>query len=273
MPRAALVNAKDAEHARHSAHLVVQTHFRLAEFIKEGMTLGEVDEEVARLLEEFSCKSCFRHYRAGNLPPFPSHACLSLNECIVHGTASYESRPLQAGDIFSIDIGVTANGWIGDAAWTYAIKERSPEAETLMECGKESLRRGVERLRPGKPYIDWARAVQSCVEQEKGFHCVRGLGGHGIGRSLHTPPFIANVVPTYPGEWPEAFTKAQPGVLVAVEPMIAIGTGSTEQAPGEWPIFTADGSLSVHYEADVLITEDGPDNLTEGLFELPDVIG
>jgi len=273
MSRVALVSSKDAPSARHSAQLVVETHFRLAEFITEGMTLAQVDAEVARILDDLRCKSCFRHYRAGKLPPFPSYACLSLNDCIVHGTSTYETRPLRAGDIFSIDIGVSAGGWIGDAAWTYAIGERTDEAAALMDCGKESLRRGVERLRPGKPYIDWARAVQSCVEHERGFHCVRGLGGHGIGRSLHSPPFIANVVPTYPGEWPEAFTKAQPGVLLAVEPMIAVGTGATKQADGEWPIFTADGSLSVHYEADVLITEDGPENLTEGLFGLPDVVG
>jgi methionyl aminopeptidase len=127
-------------------------------------------------------------------------------------------------------------------------------------------------MQPQRPLIDWAKAVQKHVEKECGFHLVRGLGGHGIGRELHGPPFISNVIPTYPGEWGEAWKPWVPGMLVAVEPMIAIGTTETRTKGREWPIWTGDGSLAVHYEADVLITAHGPRNLTEGLFEMPDVI-
>ncbi|HHN77904.1 MAG TPA: M24 family metallopeptidase, partial [Phycisphaerales bacterium] len=179
---------------------------------------------------------------------------------------------LKPGDVLKIDIGVSYRGWIGDAAWTYSFGEPQPEVRKLLDTGIESLRRGIEKLRPGLTYKSWADTVQQYVEQEQGFHLVRGLGGHGYGRKLHTPPFISNVRPEYPGEWPDADRPCEPGVLVAVEPMIAIGTPNTAQSARTWPIFTADGSLSSHHEHDVLITEDGPRVLTEGLYDLPDVV-
>jgi methionyl aminopeptidase len=167
-------------------------------------------------------------------------------------------------------------GWVGDAAWTYVFGEMSPLVKRLTDCGKESLRRGVMQLQPGKPYINWAREVQTCVESPPpegyGFHLVRGLGGHGYGRRLHAPPFVANTVPNHVGEWPDALTLAEPGTLIAVEPMVAVGTGATFQPRKQWPVFTKDGSLSVHYEHDVLIGEEGPIVLTEGLESTRDVI-
>jgi len=102
---------------------------------------------------------------------------------------------------------------------------------------------------------------------------VRGLGGHGYGRTLHGAPFISNVVPRHRSEWPDAWKLFTPGMLIAVEPMISVGGPEIDSRPRRWPIFTPDGSLSVHYEADVLITEDGPRNLTEGMDALPDVVG
>ncbi|MHC4768265.1 MAG: M24 family metallopeptidase, partial [Planctomycetota bacterium] len=119
----------------------------------------------------------------------------------------------------------------------------------------------------------WAKAIQPYVEGECGYHLVRGLGGHGYGHSLHGPPFISNVTPRHPGEWPDAWSSFDRGMLLAVEPMIAVGTGEIVSEGKQWPIYTADGSLSVHYEADVLVTEDGPMDLTEGMDQLPDVVG
>ncbi len=240
------------------------------------MTLAQIDTFVARTLDDLACRSCFLNYQVPRSPKFPSHACLSLNECIVHGTAGYFTAPMKAGDVLKIDIGVWFEGWVGDAAWTYVFGEPSLTTKRLMECGKEALSRGVKELQPNHPYINWARAVQSFVESPPpagcGFHLVRGLGGHGYGRKLHGPPFISNVVPSSPGEWPDALSLAQPGTLIAVEPMIAVGTGDTTQKPGTWPVFTADRSLSVHYEHDVLITDNGPEILTAGLEQLRDTI-
>jgi methionyl aminopeptidase len=249
-------------------------HERLVEHLRAGLTLAEVDAFVGRTLEDLACRSAFHRYRIPGHPPFPSLSCLSVDECIVHGTHLMSDRPLEPGNIFSIDIGVVHHGWIGDAAWTYAIEAVPDEtAARLMACGRETLRRGIASMQAGRPLIDWARAVQPYVEEEQGFKLVRGLGGHGYGRKLHGPPFVSNVVPRSRVEWPDAWQSFKPGMLIAVEPMIAVGTGQTHSASGQWPIFTKDGSLSVHYEANVLITSDGPRDLTDGLDALPDVVG
>lgn len=262
----------DADAAHTSAQFVVETHRRLASWLEPGQTLAQIDSFVAATLADLKCRSCFLGYKVPRSPAFPSHACLSVNECVVHGTAGYLTRPLELGDVLKIDIGVNHRGWIGDAAWTYVFGRPNDEVRRLCDSGKRSIRLGIDQLRVGNTYEAWARTVQEHVEDECGFHLVRGLGGHGFGRKLHTPPFISNVLPSFPGEWPDATRPCEAGTLIAVEPMIAIGTGQTIQTKGTWPIFTSDGSLAVHYEHDVLITDDGPRVLTEGLDELDDVI-
>lgn len=269
---ARVTSEKDVKGATEAAGKVVEMHQRLADFLARGQTLAHIDSFVARTLDDLGCKSCFRGYRVPRMPPFPSHACLSVNECVVHGTAGYLARPLEPGDVLKIDIGVSYHGWIGDAAWTYTFGTPTDQVRRLMDAGKTSLKIGCEQIRPGNTFMAWARTVQNHVESECGFHLVRGLGGHGYGRRLHEPPYISNVVPTFSGEWPDGSRACEPGILIAVEPMIAIGTGQIAQARNEWPIFTADGSLSVHYEHDVLITADGPRVLTAGLEQINDVI-
>lgn len=272
MRKVPVVSAQDVAGAHAAARCVVEAHRRVSAFLRPGLGLPELDRFIARTLEELQCRSCFLGYRMPRGPAFPSHACLSVNNCVVHGTAGSHAQPLRGGDVLKVDIGVVHHGWIGDAAWTYAFAPVSEEAARLMACGKEALRRGIAVLKPGTPYIEWARAVQTFVEQECGFHLVRGLGGHGYGRQLHMAPFVSNTVPAYAEEWPEAYQPARPGTLLALEPMIAAGTGRTIQRPQEWPVYTADGSLAVHYEHDVLISDHGPVVLTEGLEQLRDVI-
>ena len=152
-----------------AADRVCRVHESLTEFIAPGKTLAEIDAHVADTLVRLNSRSCFLRYRVPGLGPFPSHSCLSLNECVVHGTHLDVLRPLEAGDVISIDIGVLHNGWIGDAAWTYGLVEVSDTARRLMDVGIDSLRRGIEAMQPGRPLIDWARAVQQCVEKEAGF--------------------------------------------------------------------------------------------------------
>lgn len=265
------LTASDVDGAFAAAQRVVDVHRALVGYVRPGLTLAQIDTFVARQLESLGAKSCFLGYRQSFADPkFPSHACLSVNDCIVHGTAGYLTRPLAAGDLVKIDIGVAYRGWIGDAAWTYSLGKPSEQNRKLMNAGKESLRRGIDTLRPGKRLIDWAKAVQSCVEDEFGFHLVRGLGGHGYGRKLHDAPFISNSVPIHRAEWPDSELACAPGMMLAVEPMIAAGTGRTKTTKGTWPVLTGDGSFSCHHEHDVLITENGPRVLTEGLDELPD---
>lgn len=273
MSKPTLVSPAEADVAHAAGQCVVRTHERLVEFLRVGQTLAEIDAFVAKVLEDLGCRSCFLGYKVGRGPAFPSHACLSVNECVVHGTAGYYTKPMVEGDVLKIDIGVWHKGFIGDAAWTYAFKRQTSEAKRLMDAGKESLRLGCAQLRAGNTYLKWAQTVQECVEGRHKLHLIRGLGGHGIGRALHGPPFVSNVVPTYQGEWAEAHAKCLPGTLIAVEPMLAIGTGATRQAAQQWPVFTADGSLSAHYEHDVYISETGPRILTEGLEKMPDVVG
>jgi len=264
---------RDIEAAEAAAQCVVRTHERLVQFLRVGQTLAQIDSFVADTLKELDCRSAFLNYSMQGHPPFRSHACLSLNHCIVHGEHDLTAEPIKPGDLLSIDIGVYHHGWVGDAAWTYAIETASDQAMKLMQCGRECLRRGIAAMQAGRPLIDWARAVQTHAERECGFHLVRGLGGHGYGRRLHGTPFISNVTPKFRGEWPDAWTLFKPGMLVAVEPMIALGTHYIQADKKAWPIYTADGSLSVHYEADVLITEEGPRDLTDGMQDLPDVVG
>ncbi len=255
-----------------AARAVVDIHHALSAWMHIGVTVAQIDDEVARLLKTMNSTSCFHRYKTGRYPPFPSQACLSVNDCIVHGTAWTHTSPLKAGDVLKIDIGVRKNNWIGDAAWTYAFGAKSEEVEKLTACGIESLKRGITALQPGDKLIEWAKAVQGHVETECGFHLVVGLGGHGYGKRLHADPWISNVLPTAATPWPDAHKKITPGMTLAVEPMIAIGTGKISETPGDWPIRTADGSMAVHYEADVLITDDGPRDLTAGLSDVNDII-
>lgn len=272
MTRPTVATTAEADLAFQAAQRVVTVHQRLVEFLRVGQTLAEIDAFVGRTLTDLACRSCFMGYKVPRCPPFPSHACLSLNECVVHGTAWYEPRPTRPGDVLKIDIGVSYRGWIGDAAWTYVFGHRTDLVDRLTRCGKESLRLGIDKLRPGVPYVEWARAVQNHVERDCGFKCIQRWGGHGYGRRLHEPPHLPNTVPLSHLEWPEANEPWTPGTLVAVEPMIAVGTGETVQAKNAWPVFTGDGSLSVHYEHDVLITQSGNQVLTEGLEQLDDLI-
>lgn len=268
-----ITREQDVTLAEEAAMRVVRVHEALVEMLRPGVTAIEIDRFVASTLDRLGCTSCFLGYKARGHPPYPSHACISVNDCIVHGTHLSERAPLAPGDLLKVDVGVRHRGFIGDAAWTYSVGTQTELGRRLQACGMESLRRGIRAMVPGKPLVDWARAVQDHVERECGFFLVRGLGGHGIGRALHEPPFISNVVPSYPGEWSEAWKPFEPGMLVAVEPMIAVSTSEIRSSGREWPIRTTDGSLSVHYEADVLVTADGPRNLTEGLFDLPEVVG
>ena len=264
---------RDIDGAQAAAECVVQMHRGLVDFLSPGQTLPEIDAFIGRELKKMKSRSCFIRYRIPGQAPFPSHSCLSVNECVVHGTHEMSDAALEDGDLISIDIGVRHNGWIGDAAWTYAIREVSDDARRLMDVGKESLRLGIQSMQPGRPLSDWARAVQVYVEDESGFSLVRGLGGHGYGKNLHGPPFISNVVPRHAAEWTDAFNSFKPGLLVAVEPMLSLTTDSVRSEGRDWPLFSADDSLSVHYESDILITPEGPLNLTAGLFDLPDLVG
>ena len=273
MKTSSLVTGKEIHAAELSAKHVVEIHKALTDFLRVGLTLPEIDGFVGEKLSALKCKSAFYKYKIPGQPPFPSQSCLSVNDCVVHGTHIMEQAPLVPGDLVSIDIGVTHHGWIGDAAWTWGIEEVSDENMKLMQAGRECLLAGVAAMQPNRPLMDFAKAVQGVAEKEFGFHLIRGLGGHGYGKTLHAPPFVSNVVPAHPSEWPDAWCNLEEGMLIAVEPMLAVGTAQIEHNRGTWPIYSADHSMTVHYEADVLIGKDGPIDFTAELHNLPYIAG
>jgi len=190
----------------------------------------------------------FKGYRG-----YPASLCTSINEEIVHGIPS--SRVLRSGDIISLDFGVVYNGFYGDAAVTFPVGEISSRAEKLIATAQESLAKGVAKLKEGNRLSDISYAIQSHVESQ-GFSVIRSFVGHGIGFSLHEEPQIPNF--GTPGRGP----KLKPGMVLAIEPMIAIGNWEVEILADNWTAVTKDRSLSAHYEHTVALTRSGVEILS-----------
>jgi methionyl aminopeptidase len=184
---------------------------------------------------------------------YPAALCISPNSMVVHGIPT-EYRACE-GDLVSIDLGVTLDGFVADSACTFAVGDVDPEAQRLLDVGQEALAAGIEQARPGNRLSDISHAVQ-VVTEEAGFSVVRSLVGHGVGRSYHEDPQIPNFGP--PGRGP----LLAEGMTLAIEPMINAGGPDVYLHEDEWSISTADDSLSVHFEHTVGITDAGPRILT-----------
>jgi len=185
---------------------------------------------------------------------FPGSLCTSINEEVVHGIPSNE-RILKEGDLLSIDVGVKLGGWCSDSARTFAVGEISPERDCLLEVTQEALDRAVEAAVPGARIGDIGHAVQSVVEGT-GFSIIRDLVGHGIGRKVHEEPQVPNR--GRPGTGPEL----REGMVLAMEPMIAVGGYQIRTLSDDWTMVTADGSAAAHFEHTVALTTEGPRVLT-----------
>ena len=184
---------------------------------------------------------------------FKGSACVSVNEELIHGIPG--KRVLKEGDIVSIDGGAELNGFHGDNAWTFAVGTVSEEAAALMEATRIALERAIEAARPGNRMGDIGHAVQSYAES-RGYHVVRQYVGHGIGRKLHESPEVPNF-----GQ-PGRGIRLLPGMTLAIEPMIAMGTHQVRVLRDGWTVVNASGQLTAHYEHTVAITESGPVILT-----------
>jgi methionyl aminopeptidase len=218
-------------------------------FIRPGLTTREVDQFAASRIAHHGARSAFLGYRK-----YPCHICISVNDEVVHGLAN--ERRLQFGDIVSLDIGVVYNRFIGDTARTVAVGGCSLEAQRLMDVTERALHEGIARGVPGNRVSDISRAVQSYVEGN-GFSVVREFVGHGVGRTVHEEPQVPNYV--------DARTKdhrLQPGMTLAIEPMVNAGGPGVKILKDGWTAVTQDGSLSAHFEHTVLITESEPEILT-----------
>ena len=216
--------------------------------VREGVTTGELDEAVERFIRSQGAEPAFKGYRG-----FAGSICASPNSMVVHGIPG--PYALSRGDIISVDIGVVLDGWVADGAVTFGVGPITPVARKLLEVTRASLFDAVEQCRPGKRLGDVSHAVQQRVEGE-GMSVVRSLVGHGIGRAMHEDPQIPNYGP--PGRGP----LLEPGMVLAVEPMVNAGRHMVRMGDDGWAIYSQDGSLAAHFEFTIAVTEDGPRILT-----------
>lgn len=223
--------------------------------VKAGATTLQIDKVAEEAVRARGAIPAFLGYPSGSAaPPFPGTICASLNDEVVHGIPG--PARLEDGDILSVDIGLILDGWVADSARTFPIGAISPEATRLISVTETALARAIAQACPGKHVGDIGHAVQSEVEAA-GFSVVRALVGHGVGRTMHEEPQVPNF--GEPGTGP----VLEPGIVIAIEPMVnAGGVDVTVDADG-WTIRTADGSLSAHAEHTVAITENGPRILTQ----------
>ncbi len=236
---------------REAGKIVSDTHELLRKAIRPGVTTKELDKLAEDFIKSQGAMPSFLGYSG-----YPASICVSINDEVVHGIPN-GYRTIENGDVVSLDIGAYYKGYHGDAARTYTVGDVSEEAAKLVQVTKESLFEGLKKAKPGNHLHEISEAIQHFVE-DNGYSVVRDLVGHGIGKQLHEEPQIPNYKPA--GRGP----KLQPGMTLAIEPMVNIGRYDIRVLDDDWTIVTLDGSLSAHYEHTVLITENGYELLTAG---------
>jgi methionyl aminopeptidase len=246
---------KEVAAIQRSSRIVAQVLADLKGFIEPGIMTKDLDDFAEKRALELGSIPAFKGYRG-----YPSSLCTSINEEIIHGIPS--SRKLREGDVISLDFGVVFDGYYGDAAVTYPVGEVSHEAKRLIEAVERAFFKGFEKLQDGNRISDISHAIQNSVESQ-GFSVIRAFVGHGIGISLHEEPQIPNF--GVPGRGP----KIKEGLVLAIEPMIAVGDWDVEIKDDNWTAITKDRSLSAHYEHTVAFTQQGAKILSQLKDELP----
>lgn len=245
-------SAAELDVMRQAGRINAEVRALLMEAVRPGITGTELDRLAKQAIAERGAEPTFVGYAPAGKPPYPGAICFSVNEELVHGIPS--DRVLQEGDIVSIDLGVTYQGYVADAAFTAGVGTVSEVAQELMDVTKASLWAGIESARPGNRLGDISHAIGHCSGGRYGI--VRGYGGHGVGRKMHMDPHIPNYGRAGTG------IKLMPGMVFALEPMLAVGGHETEELNDAWTVVMSDGSLSAHFEETVAITADGPEVLT-----------
>lgn len=240
---------REIELMRESNRLLAEVHKALEESIRPGMTTLDVDRLGEKLIRDRGCIPNFKNYNG-----YPASVCVSVNDEVVHGIPS-RYRVLQEGDIVSLDAGLIYKGYHSDAARTHAVGKVSPEKQKLMDVTRQSFFEGMKYAKEGNYLYDISNAIDAYVSQF-GYGIVRDLVGHGIGTHLHEDPQIPNFAQKKRG------IKLAPGMTLAVEPMINMGTWQVEFLSDGWTVVTKDGLPSAHYENTILITEGEPEILT-----------
>ena len=244
-------SSREIELMRESGRILALVHDELAKMIRPGISTKQIDKVCEEMIRSYGCTPNFLHYQG-----YPASVCVSVNEEVVHGIPSH-SRIIKEGDIVSLDMGLIYHGYHSDAARTHAVGQISPEARQLIDVTRQSFYEGIKMARPGMHLHDISNAIAAYVTSY-GYGIVKALVGHGIGTSLHEEPQIPNFAQKRKGP------KLRPGMTLAIEPMINMGTGDVEWLDDDWTVVSADHSLSAHYENTILITEGDPEILTLG---------
>jgi methionyl aminopeptidase len=239
---------RELEAMARAGEVVAEVLELMGESIRPGVTTGELDRLAEKHIQSRGGTPTFKGFRG-----FPASICASPNAMVVHGIPG--KYVLESGDLLTVDVGVTREGFVADSAYTFAVGEIEPEAQRLLDACQAALEAGIAEARAGNRIGDISAAVQH-VTEEAGFSVVRTLVGHGVGRTMHEEPQIPNF--GEPGRGPEL----APGMTLAIEPMITAGDAEVVLADDGWSISTADGSLSAHFEHTVAVTDDEPRVLT-----------
>ena len=246
-------NERELESMRQACKITAAARALAGEMVRPGVTTKAIDQAVYDYIVSQGAKPSFLNYNG-----FPASACISVNSTVIHGIPG--GYTLKEGDIVSIDVGAFYKGFHGDCAATFACGAISTEAQKLIDVTQQSFFEGMRFAKKGSRVQDISHAIQTYVESN-GFSVVRSFVGHGVGRKLHEEPEVPNF--GNPGRGP----RLLPGMTIAVEPMVNVGTHEVRILKDGWTVLTADGNLSAHYENTVLITDGEPEILTvtEGL--------
>ena len=234
---------------RRAGRITAQARALAGSLVRPGITTGEIDDAVRKFIRSQGAQPSFLGYNG-----FPASACISVNEVVIHGIPS-KRRVLEEGDIVSVDVGAYIDGFHGDCAATYPCGAVSEEARRLIDVTRQSFWEGFQFAKAGQRVSDISHAVQAYVERH-GYSVVRDFVGHGVGAKLHEAPEVPNFGPAGHG------VRLQPGMAIAVEPMVCAGDWRVKVLKDGWTTVSADGSLTAHYENTILITEDGPEVTT-----------
>ncbi len=240
---------REIELMRESGRILSIVHTELAKMIKPGISTLDIDKRCYEVIRDFGCIPSFLNYQG-----YPASVCVSVNDEVVHGIPN-KNRILKDGDLVSLDAGVIYKGYHSDAARTVAVGEISAEWKRLMDVTKQSFFEGIKYAKPGYRIGDISGAIQDYAESF-GYSLVRELVGHGVGRELHEDPQVPNFRTKRKG------IRLEPGMTLAIEPMVNMGHYDVNWLDDGWTVVTADGSPSAHYENTILITDGEPELLT-----------
>lgn len=255
-PRIQLKTRGEIEQMRIAGRIVHQVLQMCRSMAKPGVRLIDIDNAADQLIRASGGEGLFKGYPGP--VPFPSHLCMSMNEVVVHGIAS--ERELKDGDILGVDCGVRINGWCGDSATTIEVGEVDAKTKDLIGNTRACLQIAIDEIKPGKRWSEVARKMQRHAESA-GYGVVRQFVGHGIGRELHEIPQIPNYVSR---ELLRNDILLKEGMVLAIEPMVNMGTHEVVTLPDGWTVVTKDGLPAVHEEHTIAITAKGADVLTDG---------